>query len=130
MKRRTARETALQALFQVDVSEIEPNEAIQHALDGKDSDEFMEKLVYGTIQHQEELDTMIIPHLVNWTIDRLANVDRGILRMSAYELKYEEEIPSSVTLDEAIELAKTFGDDGASSFVNGVLSSIKDDLEK
>ncbi|MBO1512426.1 transcription antitermination factor NusB [Metabacillus bambusae] len=127
MKRRTAREKALQALFQVNVSNIEPNEAIEHVLDEETADQFMNSLVFGTIEHEKELDELITPHLVNWTIDRLANIDKTILRMAAYELKYED-VPANVTLDEAVELAKAFGDDHSSKFVNGVLSKIKKGL--
>lgn len=128
MKRRTAREKALQALFQVNVSNTEPNEAIEHALDEETPDQFMNNLVFGTIEHGNEIDELIKPHLVNWTIDRLANIDKTILRMAVYELKYEQDIPANVTLDEAVELAKAFGDDHSSKFVNGVLSKIKSDL--
>lgn len=128
MKRRTAREKALQALFQVNVSNTEPNEAIEHALDEETPDQFMNNLVFGTIEHGNEIDELIKPHLVNWTIDRLANIDKTILRMAVYELKYEQDIPANVTLDEAVELAKAFGDDHSSKFVNGVLSKIKNDL--
>lgn len=129
MKRRTAREKALQALFQVNVSKTDPKEAIVHALDEQKSDQFMEALVFGTIEHQKELDELITPHLVNWTIDRLANIDKTILRMAVYELKYEQDIPANVTLDEAVELAKAFGDEQSSKFINGVLSKIKKDIE-
>ncbi|MED4453544.1 transcription antitermination factor NusB [Metabacillus fastidiosus] len=124
MKRRTAREKALQALFQIDVSDILPNEAIEHALNGKSADEFMNRIVYGTVEHKQELDELISPNLVNWTIDRLAHIDRVILRMSVYELKYENDIPAHVTLDEAIELAKIFGDDHSSKFINAVLENV------
>ncbi|MRX73166.1 transcription antitermination factor NusB [Bacillus lacus] len=128
MKRRTAREVALQALFQIDVSGIEPSEAIQHALDGKENDPFLETLVNGTLKHQEEIDALIKPHLVKWTLERLANVDRAVLRMSVFEMRFMEEIPVSVSIDEAIELSKTFGDDSSSRFVNGVLSNVKNSL--
>lgn len=129
MKRRTAREKALQALFQVNVSNTEPNEAIEHVLEEGTPDTFMNNLVFGTIEHEKELDALISPYLVNWTIDRIANIDKTILRMAAYELKYEQDVPSNVTLDEAVELAKAFGDDHSSKFVNGVLSKIKKHLE-
>jgi len=130
MKRRTAREKALQALFQVNVSQTDPNEAIEHALDEARSDAFMNQLVFGTIEHEKELDELIAPHLVNWTIDRLANIDKTILRMAAYELKFAEDVPANVAIDEAVELAKAFGDDHSSKFVNGVLSKIKQNLER
>ncbi|MBD1378794.1 transcription antitermination factor NusB [Metabacillus arenae] len=129
MKRRTAREKALQALFQIDVSDIEPKEAIEHALDEAESDPFMEQLVYGTLERKQEIDDQIKPHLVKWTIDRIANVDRAILRMATYEMIFVGEIPHNVSIDEAIELAKTFGDDKSSRFINGVLSNIKKSLE-
>ena len=129
MKRRTAREKALQSLFQIDVSDIEPNEAMQHALDGQESDAFFEQLVYGVLENKEKIDEMIKRHLVNWKLDRLANVDRAILRLSADEMIFLDDIPVNVSMNEAIELAKQFGDDKSAKFVNGVLSNIKSDLE-
>ena len=129
MKRRTAREKALQSLFQIDVSDIEPNEAMQHALDGQESDAFFEQLVYGVLENKEKIDEMIKRHLINWKLDRLANVDRAILRLSAYEMIFLDDIPVNVSMNEAIELAKQFGDDKSAKFVNGVLSNIKSDLE-
>lgn len=129
MKRRTAREKALQSLFQIDVSDIEPKEAMAHALDGLESDAFFEQLVYGVLENKEKIDEMITRHLVNWKLDRLANVDRAILRLSAYEMAFVDDIPASVSMNEAIELAKQFGDDKSAKFINGVLSNIKSDLE-
>lgn len=130
MKRRTAREKALQTLFQIDVSNIEPKEAITHALDEQESDPFFEELVFGVLEQKDKLDEMISQHLVNWKLDRIANVDRAILRLSVYEMVYQEDIPVSVSMNEAIELAKLFGDDKAPKFVNGVLSNIKNDLKQ
>lgn len=129
MKRRTAREKALQTLFQIDVSNIDPKEAITHALDEQESDPFFEELVFGVLEQKDKLDDMISQHLVNWKLDRIANVDRAILRLSVYEMVYQEDIPLSVSMNEAIELAKLFGDDKAPKFVNGVLSNIKNDLK-
>ncbi|MCM3027727.1 transcription antitermination factor NusB [Bacillus safensis] len=130
MKRRTAREKALQTLFQIDVSNIDPKEAITHALDEQESDPFFEELVFGVLEQKDKLDDMISRHLVNWKLDRIANVDRAILRLSVYEMVYQEDIPVSVSMNEAIELAKLFGDDKAPKFVNGVLSNIKNDLKQ
>ncbi|MDQ0231922.1 transcription antitermination factor NusB [Metabacillus malikii] len=129
MKRRTAREKALQTLFQVYVSNTDPSEAIEHVLEEQRPDLFMTNLVKGTIEHEKELDELITPHLIKWTMDRLANIDKTILRMAVYELKYEQDIPMNVTLDEAVELAKAFGDDNSSKFINGVLSKIKKELD-
>ncbi|MDM5320595.1 transcription antitermination factor NusB [Bacillus altitudinis] len=130
MKRRTAREKALQTLFQIDVSNIDPKEAITHALDEQESDPFFEELVFGVLEQKDKLDDMISQHLVNWKLDRIANVDRAILRLSVYEMVHQEDIPVSVSMNEAIELAKLFGDDKAPKFVNGVLSNIKNDLKQ
>ncbi|MFJ5964923.1 transcription antitermination factor NusB [Bacillus sp. NPDC093026] len=130
MKRRTAREKALQTLFQIDVSNIDPKEAITHALDEQESDPFFEELVFGVLEYKDKLDEMISKHLVNWKFDRIANVDRAILRLSVYEMVYQKDIPDSVSMNEAIELAKLFGDDKAPKFVNGVLSNIKNDLKQ
>ncbi|WP_144521042.1 transcription antitermination factor NusB [Bacillus pumilus] len=130
MKRRTAREKALQTLFQIDVSNIDPKEAITHALYEQESDPFFEELVFGVLEQKDKLDDMISQHLVNWKLDRIANVDRAILRLSVYEMVYQEDIPVSVSMNEAIELAKLFGDDKAPKFVNGVLSNIKNDLKQ
>lgn len=128
MNRRTAREKALQALFQIDVSDIESKEAMTHALDGAESDAFFENLVLGAVEHQSEIDRLISKHLVNWKLDRIANVDRAILRTAVYELLYLEDIPANVTINEAIELAKSFGDDKSGKFINGILSSIQSEL--
>ncbi|MDQ0161396.1 transcription antitermination factor NusB [Bacillus alveayuensis] len=130
MKRRTARKKALQALFQIDIAHTSPKEAIEHVLQGEEADEFLTRLVEGTNNHMQEIDEMIKPFLVNWKIERLAAVDRTILRMAVYEMKYEKDIPVNVTLNEAIELAKTFGDEKSGRFVNGVLSSVKNSLEE
>ncbi|WP_404329224.1 transcription antitermination factor NusB [Mesobacillus maritimus] len=126
MKRRTAREKALQALFQIDISKVESNEAIQHVLEDQPNDTYLTRLVEGVIQHQEEIDTIIKEYLEKWTIERLAHVDRSLLRLAVYELMYcKEEVPANVVLDEAIEIAKIYGDDQSSRFINGVLSKVK-----
>jgi transcription antitermination protein NusB len=129
MKRRTAREKALQALFQIDISKVESNEAIQHVLEDQPNDHYLTRLVEGVIQYQEEIDQIIKEHLEKWTIERLAHVDRSILRLAVYELMYcKEEVPANVALDEAIEIAKIYGDDQSSRFINGVLSKVKQAL--
>ncbi|MCU9613832.1 transcription antitermination factor NusB [Caldibacillus lycopersici] len=130
MNRRTAREKALQAIFQVDVGKVDAEQAYEHVLEDEEKDPFLEKVIYGTINHLEEIDQLISEHLENWTISRLANVDRNILRISVYEMKYMEEIPTSVAINEALEIAKKFGDENSSRFINGVLSKVKKALDK
>ncbi|CAH2716313.1 Transcription antitermination protein NusB [Neobacillus rhizosphaerae] len=129
MKRRTAREKALQALFQIDVSNSEPSSAIEHVLEGEAGDEYLTKLVLGVVEQKAEIDKLIIENLEKWTIDRLATVDRNLLRIAVYELKFfRTEVPENVILDEAIEIAKIYGDDQSSKFINGVLSKVKQKL--
>ncbi|MCM3724536.1 transcription antitermination factor NusB [Neobacillus cucumis] len=129
MKRRTAREKALQALFQIDVSNTEPSLAIEHVLEGEPSDDYLNRLVQGVGEQKAEIDNLIIENLEKWTLDRLATVDRNLLRMAVFELKFCQEIPGNVILDEAIEIAKIYGDNQSSKFINGVLSKIKDTLQ-
>lgn len=127
MKRRTAREKALQALFQIDVSETEPSCAIEHVLEGEAGDEYLTQLVLGVVEQRENIDQMIKENLEKWTMDRLATVDRNLLRIAVYELKFSSsDVPKNVILDEAIEIAKIYGDDQSSRFINGVLSKVKD----
>ncbi|NHM32191.1 transcription antitermination factor NusB [Neobacillus terrae] len=129
MKRRTAREKALQALFQIDVSETEPALAIEHVLEGEAGDKYLTGLVTGVVENKEEIDALIKVNLEKWTLERLATVDRNLLRIAVFELKYcREEVPVNVVLDEAIEIAKLYGDDQSSKFINGVLSKIKQQL--
>ena len=128
MKRRTAREKALQALFQIDVSNTEPSLAIEHVLEGEPSDDYLNHLVFGVVEQKAEIDPLIVENLDKWSLDRLATVDRNLLRMAAFEIKFSQEIPDNVILDEAIEIAKIYGDDQSSKFINGVLSNIKEKL--
>lgn len=128
MKRRTAREKALQALFQINLSGIEANEAIANVVEEEKVDSFLQALVEGVCSHQEEIDQLIKQNLEKWTLERVANVDKTILRIAVYEMKYIEEIPASVSIDEAIELAKKFGDEKSSAFVNSVLSKIHNQI--
>jgi len=130
MKRRTAREKALQALFQIDINESEPKEVIEHILeDSEDDASFLEQIVFGVIEHKEEIDQLLRDNLEKWNLERLANVDRTLLRMAVFELKYVDEIPEKVSIDEAIELAKIFGDDSSSRFINAILSKVKSSLD-
>jgi len=129
MRRRTkAREYALQMLYQVDVNREGPQPTLQdfwayHPVP-PEVRAFADQLVQGTLAHRQEIDGLIASHANNWEIDRMAVVDRNILRMGAYELLYVEEVPPKVCLNEAVELAKRFGDEESSKFVNGILDTI------
>ena len=130
MKRRTAREKALQALFQMDMNEMDPVEALQNVLEEEQSDSYLELLVNGVYDNKEEIDKIIQDHLKHWKIERLARVDRNIIRVALYELLYnKDEVPHNIVLNEAVEISKRFGDEKSSKFVNGVLSKIVDTLD-
>ena len=133
MKRTEARQRALQALFQLDSTELTIEEAIEHALNVDDEQEaktnaFFEKLVRGTTENLEAIDASLNDKLENWTLARLPKIERTILRLSVYELNFSDEVPNKVVLNEAIELCKLFGDEKSSKFVNGVLSKYIDSM--
>ncbi|MBM7646321.1 N utilization substance protein B [Scopulibacillus daqui] len=124
MNRRQAREKAVQALFQITLSDTDPEEAIENVTHQKGADPFLMQLVQETVSHLDDIDEVIKTHLVNWQFNRIGNIDKTILRLAVCELNYFEDIPSNVTLNEAIELSKTFGDEKTRKFVNGVLAKI------
>ena len=127
-KRTKAREYALQLLYQLDVTQADSKIGIddfwQHRDVSPEVKTFATSLVQGTVEHLSELDQLIATHASNWDIHRMAVVDRNILRMGAYELLYLDDVPPKVCLNEAIELAKRFGDEQSSKFVNGILDAI------
>ncbi|HEX6922643.1 MAG TPA: transcription antitermination factor NusB [Bacillales bacterium] len=125
MNRRTARQKAVQSLFQIDIGKAEPAEAVANVLEENEhEDHFLIDLVQGTSGHMAEIDPVIERHLEHWNMKRIGNVDRCVLRMAVFELNYMDDIPRNVTLNEAVELAKMFGGEESGRFVNGVLSKI------
>lgn len=128
--RRRGRELALQILYQLDMVRADVNEAIrafwglQESIPSEDTKEFCEDLARGASEHSEEIDRLIEDAASNWRISRMAVVDRNILRLAVYELLYREDIPSIVTINEAIELGKMFGTEDSGAFINGVLDKI------
>jgi N utilization substance protein B len=129
-KRRKSRELALQVLFQIDVGKLELEEALTSFWSNqvpnieKEVREFATQLVRGTRENLETIDSLISKNAENWTIERIANVDRNILRSAIYEILYRPEIPTKVTINEAIELAKKYSSVESYQFVNGILDKI------
>ena len=121
MKRREAREKALQTLFQLENTELTIEDAMSHVLEGQ-NDPFYEKLVRGTTEQLTQIDESLKTKLENWSLDRLPKIERTVLRLAVFELLFMQDAPAKVVMNEAIELCKTFGDDKSSKFVNGVLS--------
>jgi len=85
--------------------------------------------VSGILDNREDIDNLFAKYLRKWTVDRIPKVDRVILEIAAYEIKYRDDIPTSVSINEAVKLAKKFGDEKASSYINGVLSSLEKSSE-
>ncbi|HDZ6956796.1 TPA: transcription antitermination factor NusB [Listeria monocytogenes] len=123
MKRREAREKVLQALFQIELNEMSLDQAIKNIMEDE-QDDYMEKLVEGVMANKAEIDAIIEPNLDNWRMDRLSKVDLSLLRLSVYEIKYLDDVPNRVSLNESIEIAKIYSDEKSSKFINGVLANI------
>ncbi|MCF6094443.1 transcription antitermination factor NusB [Microaerobacter geothermalis] len=126
MKRREAREKAIQALYQMEMTKNSAEEAIASVIEaqGGEKDSYLFQLVEGTTHNLKKINDTLTPFLKGWAIHRLARVDRAILRLSVYELLFQKEIPVAVVIDEAIELAKKFGTEQSSKYVNGVLAEM------
>ena len=94
------------------------------------SREFAEKLIRGAIEKKLDIDSSIEKFAKKWKIDRMAIVDRNIMRIATYEMLFCPEIPPVVSINEAVEIAKSFGGEESSSFINGILNGIKDSLSR
>lgn len=121
MKRREAREKAIQTLFQLDNMDLSVDDAISYVVE-EQANSFYEQLVRGTIEHIEDIDSKLTENLENWELSRLPKIERTVLRLALYELLFNDGVPERVVMNEAIELCKIFGDEKSGRFVNGVLS--------
>ncbi len=126
MKRREAREKIVQCLYQLDITNNEPEIAIQSVLEDEDGREatFVREIVFESWKKRDDLDYVIRNYLTGWDLDRIANVDRAILRLATYEMMFRDDIPPHVTVNEAVDLTKMFSTDESSKFVNGVLGKM------
>ena len=143
-RRRRAREIALQVLYGLDVADRNVDEAIRLFWDiFKSSHEpesnvvFSEKvksfavhLIHGTWDNRETIDLLISRSSEHWSLGRMSRVDRCILRMAIYELLYCDDIPPKVSMNEAIDLGKTYGSENSGSFINGILDALYADVDK
>ena len=126
--RRRGRELALQALYQMEVAQPGSSASARdlwcHFGEPEEAQRFAAELVEGVLEHRERIDALIVASSEHWRLSRLPQVDRNILRVATYELLGCPDVPASVAIDEAIEIAKRFGSDESSQFVNGVLDHI------
>ena len=134
-KRTKAREAALKILYAIDITGDEPKKCIDSHWEESDEKDievktFANSLVLGASNKRKEIDKIISECATNWQLNRMAVIDRNILRFAAYELLFAEEIPPKVTINEAIDIAKRYGDSESGKFVNGILDKIHKDIEK
>lgn len=127
LTRREAREQAFQVLFEQAVTGEKVEDIFHNATEARDfvPNSFTEEIAFGVEENLEELDRQIASYARGWSIYRLSKVTLALLRMAVYEILYETSIPSSVSINEAVELAKTYGGKDDASYVNGVLASIE-----
>lgn len=128
-RRTKARERALQALYQIDVAATDLDEALARFWPSfepveKEVREGTEELVRGVASHRIEIDEAIEQVSTNWRMDRMAKVDRNVLRLAVFELRWRTDVPVKVCINEAIELGKKYGSESSAAFVNGVLDRI------
>jgi len=131
-KRTQAREDALKILYQIDITRMDSDviwrkywEASGDGDDpGPEIKDFAHRLVYGTVKNLSEIDGKVSQYATNWQLKRMAIIDRNILRLGVFELLHAPDIPPKVTINEAVELAKKYGDMESSKFVNGILDKI------
>jgi N utilization substance protein B len=118
----------MQILFQIEVGGIDPEEAFKNTVADSTCQvpimEFARQLVFGTLGHLKKIDRVISEISKGWRLDRIANVDKTLIRMALYEIFYEDNIPLNVSANEAIELAKIFGGEESGKFVNGIIGKV------
>lgn len=125
--RRQARVSALQALYELDTTNHSIGDIITYRLEeaplSPEGEALLRTLVLGVLKHRDELDSLIHQHAPAWPVTQIAVVDRNLLRLALFELTGETGTPAKVAINEAVDLAKIFGSDSSSRFVNGVLGS-------
>lgn len=130
--RRRARRVTLETLYEYDIAAHDPAKILENRLEEYPMEsagvEFARQLVYGVIEHLEEMDVMIARHAPEWPLDQMAVIDRNILRIAIFEFLIDGETPIKVAINEAVELAKTYASDSAPRFINGVLGTLADQI--
>lgn len=133
-KRRLIREKVLQALYAYELSKEPITDVINDFLgdlkNSKDDFNFAKKIVNEVVHHEEEIEKIIKAKVAHWEYDRIAYIDKILLRIGICEFLYFPDIPPKVTINESIEIAKTFSTDQSGKFINGVLDAILDDLKE
>ncbi|MFA6357641.1 MAG: transcription antitermination factor NusB [Candidatus Omnitrophota bacterium] len=136
-KRTKAREYVLQMLYQVDITrgvwqEVLENfwENTEHDEDSEELKDFSAQLLQGVVKYMQDIDKKISKYAANWQLERMAFVDRNIMRLGCFELLYRQDIPPKVAINEAVELAKKYSGLESGKFVNAILDQVKIEKEK
>jgi len=133
-QRRRARELALRALYEMDITRVNPDKVLADAVEGQelhfDQRQYAEQVVRGFHAHSTYIDRILAERIKDYDFSRIAAIDRAILRIATYELFFVPAIPPAVTLNEAIEIAKKYSTAESGKFVNGVLGKVLADSEK
>lgn len=129
MGRKKARDSAFKCIYQLGFDfNLNLEDMLEHNyeenVNTEEEKEYISELLNGVIANIDAIDEQILNNLKGWTIDRIAKIDLAILRLAIYEIKYIENVPVKVTLNEAVELAKMYGDDNSANFVNGLLAKV------
>jgi len=134
--RHLSRTLAMQTLYEWDFNdqkETKLDDLLSHNLGefapGFNDEGFANRLVEGVLKNHKDIDALIKKYATEWPLEQITIVDRNVLRIGVYELKFDPEIPSKVAINEAIEVAKTFGGESSGKFVNGVLGAIYKEME-
>ncbi|GGF88370.1 transcription antitermination factor NusB [Paenibacillus aceti] len=144
MKRRLAREIAVQSLYHMEMNEVEAEEAVRMLIaeatgenEGEvkitnvdEAETFVLELVKGTWSRKEDIDRVLTEYLKGWQVSRLSKVDRQVLRLAVFEMVYRDDVPGKVAVNEAIEVAKHFGTGESGKFVNGVLGKMVHEIDQ
>ena len=132
INRREAREAVFELLFETEFRTDEDRAVIyETSIENREVEEnaYIKNTYFGVCEHQVEIDERINRHSNGWKISRISRVSRSIIRLCVYEMLYCPDIPSSVSLNEAVELCKKYDDEKARPFLNGVLNAVKDEIE-
>ena len=133
LTRHQSREIAVQFLYQIDINQDSLTNNLENLKDEHpdlDLDEsFLIDIIQGTYQNIDEIDQLVDSNIDNWNVKRIAKVDRNVIRLALYEMLYKEDIPAAVSINEAVELAKSFSNQKSAKFVNGVLGKLNNKLE-
>ena len=132
-KRRKARESTLQILFQLEFDDSPPERVIgsfwQNRKSSKEIADYTRFLVMGIVSHREKIDRLIQSVSANWRMDRMAVVDRNVLRIAVFEFMFEKSLAPAIVINEAIEIAKKYSSGEAATFVNGILDAARKKIE-